>query len=441
MFLLHKIIKLRQKADIEEDKPFIEHLEDLRTMIMRVVLTLLISMVGCFFFQAKLMEVLRRPVDNVWKLQQAEKIPVPEKETAYRLDVEKWEKAKAIEHASQGLTPKQRDLLYKSVNNPELVFHSQSIAILRATQALPGEQQEAFLNQLEVSADLKDQVRLLLTKSPSTDLDLRGNVTMMSALKPTEAFMLSMKLAFFAGIVVSFPLLLWFILQFVLPGLHKHERRVMWPSLAIGFGLFLGGVLFAYFAVLPRTLLFFYEWGSQMGVSNDWRIGEYISFATQFTLLFGVAFELPVVVMVLVKLGLLTYETMTRTRSYAVVAIFIAAAVLTPTPDMLTMTLMAGPMVILYEICIWLAYFDMKKNRRKEEEEARLEAEEETRRAAALLRAPEPSPEGDVSESGDDGWQEVTPTGDDSDQWPIAPSYPTLSDDESDDKKGPHSPH
>ena len=159
----------------------------------------------------------------------------------------------------------------------------------------------------------------------------------MSALKPTETFMLSMKLSFFAGIILAFPLLLMFILQFVLPGLHANEKRVLWPSMAVGFGLFLGGVFFAYFAVLPRALTFFYEWSGSLGVSNDWRIGEYISFATQFTLLFGVAFELPVVVMVFVKLGLLAYETMSRTRSYAIVAIFVAAAILTPTPDVFTL--------------------------------------------------------------------------------------------------------
>jgi sec-independent protein translocase protein TatC len=99
--------------------------------------------------------------------------------------------------------------------------------------------------------------------------------------------------------------------------------------MAVGFGLFLCGVLFAYFVVLPRALLFFYEWSGNLGVSNDWRIGEYISFATQFTLLFGLSFELPVVVMVFVKLGMLTTRPCPA-RAYAVLAIFVTAAVLTP---------------------------------------------------------------------------------------------------------------
>jgi hypothetical protein len=214
------------------------------------------------------------------------------------------------------------------------------------------------------------------------------------------------------------------VLQFVLPGLHAHEKKVMWPAMAVGFGLFLGGVLFAYYGVLPRALMFFYEWSGNLGVSNDWRIGEYISFATTFTLLFGLSFELPVVVMVFVKLGLLTYETMSNTRSYAILAIFVAAAILTPTPDVLTLLLMALPMIVLYEICIWLAWLDRRKNRMEEEREAREREEHRlqyaTAGAAAVGETTPDSPSSDPwhdenpyersyddhhrTESADDGW-------------------------------------
>jgi hypothetical protein len=106
-----------------------------------------------------------------------------------------------------------------------------------------------------------------------------------------------------------------------------------------------------------------------MGISNDWRIGYYISFATTFVLIFGLAFELPVVVMTLVKIGLLSHSMMRETRSYAILAIFVIAALITPTPDMMTLSLLAVPMVILYEICIWLSYFHEKKVQKLEEEE------------------------------------------------------------------------
>jgi sec-independent protein translocase protein TatC len=206
-----------------------------------------------------------------------------------------------------------------------------------------------------------------------------------------------MKLAFFAGIIVAFPLLLLFILQFVLPGLHQHEKKVMWPALAIGFGLFLAGVGFAYFFVLPRALVFFHEWSLKLGVSNDWRIGEYITFATQFTLLFGLSFELPVVVMVLVKIGLLGYEAMSRTRAYAILAIVVVAAIITPTPDAFTLCLMAAPMILLYEGCIWLAWLDARKQRRAEEAEER-------KRMERLLTDRRDDPEGGEVEDRGDHW-------------------------------------
>jgi sec-independent protein translocase protein TatC len=370
MFLLKKVFQLRDYANPESEKPFLDHLEDLRVTITRMVITLVISVSVCFLIQDELMMILRKPVEEVRLLNQAKKIP-DKSELAQPLTVERWEQAKNVEHAASALDPAEREVFYQSLHDDTLRFHAKSAALLRSAQALPEKDRAAYLAALPVDAALKQQVTALLKSGPGTEIESRGNLQFMSALRPTETFMLSMKLAFFAGIVVAFPLLLYFLLQFILPGLHSHEKRVLWPSLTIGFGLFLGGVLFAYFLILPRALAFFFEWGDNLGVRNDWRIGEYISFATQFTLLFGLSFELPVVVMVLVKLGLLGYQTMKRTRHYAIVAIVILAAVLTPTPDILTQCLMAGPMIILYEACIWFAWWDERKSRREEAEEAR----------------------------------------------------------------------
>lgn len=371
MNLLKKVIQLRESSHPDHEKPFLEHLEDLRTMVTRIVITLVISMVVCFAFQKQLMEVLRRPVEQVWVTQLDAKLPKSSTEIPRPLNVDIWESAKRLEHSASGLSAEQREVFFKNLGDEDLVFHVRAVGLLRALLAVPENRRAAFLDAMELRPGLREQVEVLAKTMPSTELEQRGNLKMMSALKPTETFMLSMKLSFYAGIVLAFPLLLLFILQFVLPGLHRHEKRVLWPAMAVGFGLFLGGVMFAYFGVLPRALEFFYEWSGSLGVSNDWRIGEYISFAMQFTLLFGLAFELPVVVMVFVKLGLLGYETMASTRSYAIVAIFVAAAVLTPTPDIMTLLLMALPMIVLYEICIWLAWLDRRNNRIEQEREAR----------------------------------------------------------------------
>jgi len=376
MYLLKKVFELREKTHQSHEKPFLEHLEDLRVMITRVVITLIISMIISFMFRGELMDVLRAPAENVLLTKQQETMPDVSKHPDIKVPtVELWNKAKEVEQILAGLDEPQQRIFYINLEDKSLEFHAKSVALLRAAKALPEEKRKSFVKSLGLDLPMLNQLLALIESDPDVEPNAGSDIRMMSALKPTETFMISMKLAFFAGIVLAFPLLLLFILQFVLPGLEAKERKLLWPAMAVGFGLFLSGVLFAYFFVLPRALLFFYEWSGDLGVSNEWRIGEYISFATNFTLLFGLSFELPVVVMVLVKLGILSYETMSKTRTYAIVAIYIAAAIITPTPDIMTLNLMALPMYFLYELCIWLAWFDRKKTREKEaedEEEYRL---------------------------------------------------------------------
>lgn len=390
MNLLKKVISLRESSSADHEKPFLEHLEDLRKMIFRIVITLLISMVLCFVFQKQLLAVLRHPIDKVWEDQVQKTLPDKNNKQAKKaVSVEDWEKAKKIEQAASKLADADRQAFYKSLDNQDLAFHARCVSLLRAAKALPEDKQQGFIRKLKLDEELRAQVLALIELGPDTESNAVGNPKMMSSLKPTETFMLSMKLSFIAGILLALPLLLFFILQFVLPGLHDNERKALWPALAIGSGLFLAGVFFAYFLVLPRALTFFVEWSERIGVQNDWRIGWYISFATNFTLLFGVAFELPVVVMLFVKLGLLSYDTMSRTRRYAIVAIFVLAAVLTPTPDVMTLTLMAAPMILLYECCIWLAWLDRKKQRERDAEREKERQEWAARKAAEKREAAE----------------------------------------------------
>lgn len=429
MFVLKKIFQLREKVSSDHEKPFLEHLEDLRICVTRIVVTLLIAFIACFAFHEYLFKVMQRPIDRVWENQVELTLPTKPKEAPIPLDAETWEQAKKIERTANALPEPQRESFYNALEDPQMRFHTTMVALVRAVGEIPENNRDTFIASLQLEEQAAKQLAGLLEKSPNPNIDSRGNLRTMSALKPTETFMLSVKLSFFAAIVISFPLLLMFILQFVLPGLHENERRVLWPSLTIGFGLFLTGVLFAYLIVLPLALDFFQGWGENMGVANDWRIGEYITFATQFTLLFGLSFELPVVVMALVKIGLLSYTTMSNTRSYAILAIFVAAAVITPTPDALTLSLMAGPMILLYEICIWLAWFDERKQKHREKAETNEHAERRTNYITAKSKSPDldeknnphdPDSGGNhaapaksdletIYESSDDGWDESTP--------------------------------
>ena len=192
-------------------------------------------------------------------------------------------------------------------------------------------------------------------QAPLRHLD--PQVAALKALGITDSLVISFHLAFYAGIVISFPLLLYFVAEFVLPALTAVEKRFLLPAILVSFGLFLLGVLVCYFWLLPKTILFFFRDTQSLGWAPTWTVQQYYSFVTKFTLGFGMAFELPVVVLALVYFGLLTYKFMARTRPYAVVLIFVLATIIAPTPDLLTLIAMGLPMCLLYESCIWIAWF------------------------------------------------------------------------------------
>ena len=199
-------------------------------------------------------------------------------------------------------------------------------------------------------------------QAPLHDVD--PQVGALKALGITDSLVISFHIAFYAGVVISFPLLLYFLAGFVLPALTAVEKRFLFPAIVGSFGLFLFGVLLGYFWLLPKTILFFFRDTQSLGWAPTWTVQQYYSFVTKFVLGFGLAFELPVVVLALVYFGLITYRFMARTRPYAVVLIFILAAIIAPTPDLLTLIAMALPMSLLYESCIWIAWLMERRKSR-----------------------------------------------------------------------------
>jgi sec-independent protein translocase protein TatC len=246
---LRDVFKFRELPEHETSKPFLEHLEDLRWMVVKMAITLIVAMLSCFAFRTQLVRVMQAPLHDV---------------------------------------------------DPQ--------------------------------------------------------VGALKALGITDSIVISFHLAFYAGMVIAFPLLLYFLAEFVLPALTEVEKRFLFPAIAGSFGLFLFGVVIGYFWLLPKTILFFFRDTQSLGWSPTWTVQQYYSFVTKFILGFGLAFELPVVVLALVYFGLITYKFMARTRPYAVVLIFILAAIIAPTPDLLTLLAMATPMGLLYESCIWIAW-------------------------------------------------------------------------------------
>src|SRR6201997_1037931 len=188
------------------------------------------------------------------------------------------------------------------------------------------------------------------------------------SLGVADSMTISFQLAFYAGIVIAFPFLIYFAGQFILPALTPAEKKAMLPAVGVGFGLFLAGVVLGYYLVLPATLRFFFRDAKSLDWTPTWTVRDYFSFVTQLCVGFGVAFELPVVVLVLVRLGILSVALLRRTRAYAFLLIFVAAAFLAPTPDAVSMALMGTPMYLLYELCIFVA--SMMGGKRKRDGEA-----------------------------------------------------------------------
>jgi sec-independent protein translocase protein TatC len=175
----------------------------------------------------------------------------------------------------------------------------------------------------------------------------------------TEPFMLYMKVAFFAGIFIASPVILWQLWLFISPGLYKRERRYAAPFIIIASLFFIAGGYFGYRVLLPGTCAFFLETGKQF--KQMIKADEFFSFASMIILATGLVFETPILIFFLARLGIVTPAFLLQKAKYACVLAFIIAAIVTPTPDMVTQTALALPMIGLYFLGIGIAYMFGKK--------------------------------------------------------------------------------
>jgi sec-independent protein translocase protein TatC len=173
------------------------------------------------------------------------------------------------------------------------------------------------------------------------------------------------KVALYGGLVVSAPFIFYFIAQFVFPALKIREKKYIYRGLGFAVGLFLTGVSFCYFVLMPVTLALSAQYAEWFGFkATQWRAEDYIGFVCKFMLGMGLGFELPVVVLTLVKIGLLSYRTLAGARRYVIVISFVLGAVLT-TPEVITQVLMAVPLLLLYEISVWIAWYWERQEKKR----------------------------------------------------------------------------
>jgi sec-independent protein translocase protein TatC len=173
--------------------------------------------------------------------------------------------------------------------------------------------------------------------------------------EPAEAFLLWIKMAALAGLVLAFPVILSQVWLFVAPGLYAHEKKLAVPFVLFATTFFISGVLFSHFLLFPWAWRFFASFGTDYLTFLP-RIGPAFSLYVKLLLACGVIFQLPTVVFFLARVGVVTHRFLIRNTKYAILIIFIVAALLTPSPDPVTQTMMAAPMIALYGISILIAW-------------------------------------------------------------------------------------
>jgi sec-independent protein translocase protein TatC len=185
---------------------------------------------------------------------------------------------------------------------------------------------------------------------------------------PAEAFFLYMKMSFFVGIFVAFPFILWEIWAFISPGLYRHEKLWAIPFIGMGSFFFTAGAFFGHFVLFPLTFRFLWGFaGPDMTFLP--RIGEYWSFYSWFLLGLGAVFQIPVVIFVLSRIGLVSAGMLLKGWKWAILGAFVLAAIITPSADVVTQSALAGPMIGLYLLGVLIAWIFGKRGDKEQEED------------------------------------------------------------------------
>lgn len=206
-----------------------------------------------------------------------------------------------------------------------------------------------------------------LIKRPLRNMEEVG--TDLLTFSPTEPLLTVIKVSAYAGLLVALPVILWQVWAFIMPALHEKEKKAVLPYVLLTTLLFLAGVAFGYFVVLPVGLAFMVGYGGDI-FQQQLRANDYIGFVTMLLLGFGVVFELPAVVLVLSGAGLVDDVMLRGLRKYAMLAIALVSMIITP-GDPVTMLLMMAPLYLLYETSILLARWQGRRERRRQEKAQR----------------------------------------------------------------------
>ncbi len=308
-------------------KPFLDHLEDLRWMLIKVISSVALGMLVCLVASDKLVSFLMWPLKHSQRM-----LPVANRRVPLLMGTNQIAK---LTPASVGFASTDSNRVTGLQLKPLWTGSNYVVSLQVQTNTIPG-----------------------------------GNDPEMVVLKnygPISAFMVALKLALYGGLVLSAPFVIFFIGQFVLPALKVKEKAFLYRVAGFGSLLFIAGIMFCYFLIVQVALMASVQFSQWMGFGADeWRAEDYVSFVSKFMLGMGLSFQLPLVILTMVKIGIIDHETLVKYRAYFIVGNLIVSAVVTPSGDPLTMVLMALPLQFLYEASVVISRYWAKKDRVRE---------------------------------------------------------------------------
>ncbi len=313
-------------------KSFLEHLEDLRWMLIKACGALFVAFVVCLFIPKQLTSILTYPQ---YQAAQRHVALVPE-------------------DTNQVLTVQLGELTLFTGQSKTNHF---GIVDLGTNQYVT-----LKLEPVTIGTNVVLSPRLVTNSSAQGSAGPR----LVFVDGPGGPFMFAIHMAFFGGIILASPFILYYLGEFIMPALKIREKKYFMRAFIFGTVLFIGGVSFAYFGVMPAAIKFAVLYADWMGIDVPfWPANEYASFMIKFMLGMGAGFELPVVLLALVKIGILDYQKLKAMRRYMIVGNLVLGAVLT-TPEVLTQVCMAVALQILFEMAVWIAWYWERQEKKRE---------------------------------------------------------------------------
>ena len=310
-------------------KSFLEHLEDLRWVLIKIAAATGLAMVLCLIAGNYVVDIVERPLKNA-KLRFPSNIQVV---TFFFGD--------------------------NKLGSFQIDTNKQAPFPMSSRRYVPVQIEPITIGTNQVLG-----VRVDTNSTPETSQKLQVEIV---NLGPTSAFFVAFQVAIYGGLALASPFIFYVIAQFVFPALKMTEKKYVYRGLGAGFVLFATGVCFCYFVLMPVALTASVQYSQWLGFSaNQWRAEDYIGFVCKFLLGMGLGFELPVVILTLVKIGVLNYGILSKARRYMIVINLILGALLT-TPEVITQILMALPLQLLYEVSVWITWYWERRDRKRAE--------------------------------------------------------------------------